>query len=161
MERKKIKKWYFSIKVWSFDQAYKKCPNRDFSIFDLIFENLPINLDGAMIPQKKWQTFLYQNIPQPAQLAHPRVSNNPRKVYPMWRDSDTLAISPCHYEYQEGLEIPYKLTSENDQIGIVGIVGIGTLVTVSHSKIFIFPLFHISNAITDYCVTLVTVEGYL
>ena len=87
MERKKIKKWYFSIKVWSFDQAYKKCQNRDFSIFDLIFENLPINLDGAMIPQKKWQTFLYQNIPQPAQLAHPRVSNSPRKVYPMWRDS--------------------------------------------------------------------------
>ena len=38
---------------------------------------------------------------------------------------------------------------------------IGTLVTVSHSKIFIFPFFHISNAITDYCVTLVTVEGYL
>ena len=63
----KNKKRYFSIKVWSFDQAYKKCQNRDFSIFDLIFENLPINLDGAMIPQKKWQTFLYQNVPQPAQ----------------------------------------------------------------------------------------------
>ena len=70
----------------AFDQVYKKCQKRDFSIFDLIFENLPINLDGAMIPQKKWQTFLYQNIPQPAQLAHPRVSNSPRKVYPMWRD---------------------------------------------------------------------------
>ena len=53
--------------IWAFDQVYKKCQKRDFSIFDLIFENLPINLDGAMIPQKKWQTFLYQNVPQPAQ----------------------------------------------------------------------------------------------
>ena len=77
----------------AFDQVYKKCQKRDFSIFDLIFENLPINLDGAMIPQKKWQTFLYQNIPQPAQLAHPRVSNSPRKVYPMWRDSRYIFFS--------------------------------------------------------------------
>ena len=75
---------------------------RDFSIFDLIFENLPINLDGAMKPQKKWQTFLYQNIPQPAQLAHPRVSNSPRKVYPMWRDSWYIFAFPL-------LLYPYKL----------------------------------------------------
>ena len=87
MERKKLKKLVLYYEDWAFDQVYKKCQKRDFSIFDLIFENLPINLDGAMIPQKKWQTFLYQNIPQPAQLAHPRVSNSPCKVYPMWRDS--------------------------------------------------------------------------
>ena len=66
-EEEIVKKWYFIMMIWAFDQVYKKCQKRDFSIFDLIFENLPINLDGAMIPQKKLQTFLYQNIPQPAQ----------------------------------------------------------------------------------------------
>ena len=82
--------------IWAFDQVYKKCPKRDFSIFDLIFEHLPINLDGAMIPQKKWQTFLYQNIPQPAQLAYPRQSNSPRKVYQMWLDS--------RYEWNDSIQ---------------------------------------------------------
>ena len=53
--------------IWAFDQVYKKCQKRDFSIFDLIFDNLPINPDGSMIPQKKLQIFLYQNIPQTAQ----------------------------------------------------------------------------------------------
>ena len=62
----KIKKWYFSIKVWAFDQVYKKCQKRDFSIFDLIFEHLPINVDGSMIPQKNVKpssTRMYHNLP--------------------------------------------------------------------------------------------------
>ena len=63
----KTKKWDFIKEIWAFHQVDKKCQKRDFSIFNLIFENLPINLGWSTIPQKKLQTFLYQNIPQPGQ----------------------------------------------------------------------------------------------
>ena len=58
--QKKVKIGYFFDVDWAFYQVYKKSQKRDFSIFKFNFENLPINLDGSMIPQKKLQTFLSQ-----------------------------------------------------------------------------------------------------
>ena len=52
-EGEKMKKIVLYYEDLAFDQVYKKCQKRDFSIFDLIFDNLPINPDGSMIPQKK------------------------------------------------------------------------------------------------------------
>ena len=78
--RKKNKSGYFIMEISVFSSETKNAQNAIFQFSTWFLKTFPSTEMGPLYLKKKLQTFLYQNIPQPAQLAHPRPSNSPRKV---------------------------------------------------------------------------------